>query len=207
LVVDSAQQQLTSTQLRAPFDGIVSQINITAGALSISRATSAGTSIPAAIVLMDTTHLHVRLAVDEIDVGHIAEGQPVTLTLDALPDSTLSGHISSVAQVADPSATVVGYAVQVALDPSDAPIKVGMTAAASIIVRQLHHVVRVPNLYVRIDRRSGAAFVNLVNADGTLTEIAVQLGLRTEEYSEVIDGLNVGDHVGISLDSTFSILG
>ncbi len=48
---------------------------------------------------------------------------------------------------------------------------------------------------------------NLVNADGTLTEIPVKLGLRTEEYSEVVSGLNEGDHVGVNLDSGFSLLG
>ncbi len=199
LGVDAANQQLASTQLRAPFAGVVSRIMVAAGALSLS-------TVPA-IVLTDTSQLHVRLAVDEIDIGHIAEGQPVSLTLDALPGVSLTGKVSNVAQAADQSATIVSYAVQVALDPSTAPVKVGMTAAASIVVRQLRNVVRVPNLFVRIDRRSGAAFVNLVNADETLTEIPVQLGLRTEEYSEVIDGLSVGDQVGVSLDSTFSILG
>jgi multidrug efflux pump subunit AcrA (membrane-fusion protein) len=66
---------------------------------------------------------------------------------------------------------------------------------------------RVPNLYVRLDRRTNEAFVNLVNADNSLTEVPVSLGFRTEDYSEVLGGLNEGDTVGINLDSNFDLFG
>lgn len=203
--LDQAKQQQANTQLHAPFAGVISLIGVKVGTLSIGA--QAGGAIPA-IVLTDTSQLHVTLNVDEIDIGQIHENQPVTFTLDALPGAVLSGHIDQIALAANAAVgTVVTYPVQVTLDPSSAAAKVGMTASATIIVRQLPGVLRVPNAYVRLDRRNNQSFVNIVNADSTLTEIPVQLGLRTEVYSEVLGGLNEGDKVGINLDTNFSLLG
>jgi len=196
---DEAQRQLDATTLGAPFAGVVAAIAARPGALAVG-------GVPV-IVLMDTAQLHVNLSVDEIDIGQVREGQPVQLTLDALPDETLTGNVDRIALVASPSDTTVAYDVSVRLEPVAATVKVGMTATATIIVRELPNVVRVPNSYVRLDRRHNGAYVNLVSSDGSLTEIPVNLGLRTDEYSEILGGLNEGDTVGINLDSTFSLLG
>ncbi len=198
--LDQARQQQVATVLSAPFAGEVSLIGIKVGTLSVN-------TVPA-IVLTDTSQMHVTVKVDEIDIGQVHEKQPVTFTLDALPGETLSGHISQISLTANQAVgTVVTYEVQVTLDPTKARIKAGMTASASITVRQLHDVLRVPNLFVRLDRRNNQAYVNLVGADGKLTEVPVTLGLRTEEYSEVLGGLNEGDAVGINLDTNFSLFG
>lgn len=200
IAVDQVQRQLDGTQLRAPFSGIVTGLSVKAGALSLSN-------IPA-IVLTDTSQLHVDVKVDEIDIGQVRQGQSVRLALDALPDNPLTGTVDQIALTANQDAAVVTYDVRVALDPTGAPVRVGMTASATVIVQELRNVLRAPNLYVRLDRRTNQAFVNLVNADGSLTEVPVSVGLRAEEYSEVVGGLNEGDTIGINLDaSNFSLFG
>ncbi len=207
--LDQAQKQLEAASLHAPFAGIISQVSARVGALS-------GSAIPA-ITLIDDSHLHVTIAVDEVDVGQVRQGQPVALAFDPLPDAARSGHISPIARTPHPSggpnpiaaqsSGVVTYAVDVTLDPSSVPIKIGMTASAAITVRSETNVLRIPNAYIRLDRTTNTAYVNRVNPNGTLTEIPVQLGLRTEDYSEVVGGLSEGDLIGINLDSSFSILG
>jgi HlyD family secretion protein len=200
LAADQAQHQLDSTRLRAPFAGTITAIAARVGALSL-------TNFPV-VVLTDTSRLHVDVKVDEIDIGQLRQGQAVQLALDALPGETLNGSIDRIALTANQTGSVVTYDVRVALDPTGAPVRVGMTASATIVVTELHDVLRVPNLYVRLDRRTNQAFVNFVNPDSSLTEIPVALGLRTEEYGEVVGGLNEGDVVGINLDaSSFSLFG
>ncbi|MBX3061509.1 MAG: HlyD family efflux transporter periplasmic adaptor subunit [Anaerolineae bacterium] len=197
--VTQAQDSLTSTILTAPFDGIVSLIAIREGTLSSNTP---------AITLIDTAAFHVDVQVDEIDIGQLREALPVTLTLDALPDAMLIGSVAHIALVANQTGTVTTYDVRITLDPTIAAIKVGMTANANIIVRELTEVVRVPNIFVRLDRRLNQAFVNLVAANGTLVETPITLGLRTEEYSEVISGLQEGDVIGIDLNAGgFSLFG
>jgi HlyD family secretion protein len=197
---DEAQRLLDSTQLHAPFSGIVTAVNVKIGALSLN-------DLPA-VVVTDNAQLHVDIKVDEIDIGLLRQGQPVRLVLDALPSDTLIGKVERIALVANQSAAVVTYDVRVALAPTEAPVRVGMTASATVIVQELNDTLRVPNLYVRLERRTNQAFVNLVNADSTLTEIPISIGLRTEEYSEIVGGLNEGDAIGINLDAdNFSLFG
>jgi len=77
-----------------------------------------------------------------------------------------------------------------------------MTANAVFTVRHLANVLRVQNIYLRLDRTTNQSFSHVVNKDGTLSEVPVQVGLRSDEYSEVISGLNEGDTVAISADGS-----
>jgi HlyD family secretion protein len=197
--LDEAQHQLDATTLRAPFAGIVGTLTAQIGGLSVS-------TIPA-VTLVDTSTLHVTLKVDELDIGRVKPDQPVKLTLDALPDTTVTGRVDQIALIADSTGAIISYDVTVQIDPTPAPLKVGMTASGTITVQELRDVLRIPNSYVRVDRRNNQAYANLVNADETLIEVPVQLGLRTDDYSQIVAGLNEGDTVGISLDSNFSLLG
>lgn len=200
--VDQARQQLRLAELRAPFAGEITTLNLKVGGLALS-----GGALPA-VIITDRSALNVNINVDEIDIGSVHEGQPATVTLDALPDQTFSGTVTQIAPSPNPaSGTVVTYKVQVSLPPAASKVKPGMTASASIVIRRLSGVLRVPNSFVRIDRRTDQAFVNLVGADGRLTEVEVSLGLRTEEFSEVLGGLNEGDAIGINLDSTLKLFG
>lgn len=193
--LDQAKAQLATTELRAPFPGEVTTLTLKVGGLSAS-------GLPG-VILIDRSELHVNINVDEIDIGAVAVGQAVTLTLDALPGESFQGSVIRLAP--SPNATtgtVVTYQVQVGLPANSGKAKPGMTASASIVIRQLTDVLRVPNAFVRLDRRSNQAYVNLVSADGLLlTEVPVTLGLRTDEFSEVIGGLNEGDIVGVNLDT------
>ncbi len=196
LALRQANDQLEDTVLRAPFAGVVTTLTAKPGALSI-------TGVPA-LILTDVSSRYAVIRVDEIDIGQVQVGQVVRLTFDALPNETVNATVSRVALVANQDAAVTTYDVRVEIPDNPLgplAIKVGMTASAKIILRELKNVVRVPNLFVRVDRRTNQAYVNLVNTDRSLTEISVVLGLRTDEFSEVISGLNEGDTIGINLDA------
>jgi multidrug efflux pump subunit AcrA (membrane-fusion protein) len=176
----------------------------TASGLGAQPRGAPGLHLPA-ITLVDTSQLYIELRVDEVDVAQLSEDQAVRLTLDALPGVNVTGKIEFIALIASQAAAVTNYPVKIVIDPTPAPIRVGMSASATIIVDEVTGVVRVPNTFVRIDRRANQAYVNLVNPDGTLAEVPVNLGIRTDEYSEVLTGLVEGDVIGISLDSNFSL--
>jgi HlyD family secretion protein len=194
IALEQARLQQENAILRAPFAGTVTQVLVRPGM-------PAASSLPA-IVLVDTAHLYVNARVDEIDIGLLAPGQPASLTFDALPGQIISGVIDRIALAASQDAAITAYDVRVALAGDEVPMRAraGMTASISVVIREVQDVVRVPNLFVRLDRRTDQAFVNIVNPDGTLSEIPITLGLRSDEYSEVIAGLDEGDQVGISLD-------
>jgi HlyD family secretion protein len=152
-----------------------------------------------AITLIDEGAYHIEVSVDEIDIDQIAEGQPVEITLDALPDTVLDGVVSEIAPTAVTSGVgVVTYLVTINIDAGDVALKPGMTANATIITDLLDGVLVVPNWAIRLDRESGQALVNRLATGGEIEEVPIVTGLRNEQFSEVISGLVEGDVVVVT---------
>ena len=83
--LDAAKAGVAAFEVIAPFDGVVAEMNAKQGG-SINAGESAVTIADFSSWLVKTTDL------TEIDVVQLAEGQPVTVTLDALPDMNLKGR-------------------------------------------------------------------------------------------------------------------
>ena len=200
LALDRARQNLEAATLRAPFSGVVAQVNVHPGMPPPANNP--------AIVLVDDSRLHVEVDVDEMDVGRVVVGQPVYITVDALPGEVLQGQVSNVAPAATLSGGAVTYRTRIDLVPSDLAIRSGMTATADIVVQHLEDVLLVPNWAVRFDRTTGQAFASILGEDGSPQEVPVVLGLRGDTVSQVLAGLEEGQVVAVSLESEqFSFFG
>jgi hypothetical protein len=64
----------------------------------------------------------------ELDVVEVTEGQPVTITLDAIPDETLNGKVSLISQNYSEKQGDVVYEVTVELTDTLPNMRWGMTA-------------------------------------------------------------------------------
>jgi len=87
--VDQARLNLSYTVVTAPVDGAVGQRSARRGAW-----VSAGTRLMAVVPLQQT---YVVANFLETQLTNVHPGQPVTLSVDALPDVTLHGHVDSIA--------------------------------------------------------------------------------------------------------------
>ncbi|MCL4832310.1 MAG: efflux RND transporter periplasmic adaptor subunit [Caldilineaceae bacterium] len=184
-----AENTLNNSRLSAPISGIISQVNIRQGELY-------GSSALPAVVLTDLNSFHMTVLVDEIDVRQVQVGQTVRLSLDALPDADISGSVTSVSPTARDVGGVVAYEVEIVPDPTDAPLRAGMSATAIITTAQVDNVLLVPNRYIQLDRESGRAFVQkLVGDVPTLQEI--DMGLRNDRFTQVLAGLSDGDAIAL----------
>jgi HlyD family secretion protein len=185
--VEQVELVLERATLRAPFDGTVAKVNVSAGEMAPVTAP--------AVTLLGTNGFRVDITVDEIDVGRLAVGQTAQVTLDALPDITLDGAVRHIA----PAATlaqggVVYYDVIVVLAPTDAPIRADMSANVIIVVDELADVLTIPTWVVRVDRTTGQTYVHQ-EIGGKIERADVTLGVRYEGVAEVIGGLHKGDKV------------
>jgi HlyD family secretion protein len=189
--VDSVRRALDDTQIVAPFDGIVSSLNAEVGALAVP-------GVPL-VTLTDIDPLRLTVQVDEIDVREISEGMPARITLDALEDATLAGTLEAIAVTATNVDGIVNYDVRVRLDALDDRVRVGMTAESAFIAESLEDVVVAPNAYIRIDRGTGRAYVNVLGADGVPVEREVTLGLQGRDVSQILSGLQGGDVIAVNL--------
>jgi HlyD family secretion protein len=192
LSYDQAQHQLEGMVLAAPHEGTITLVSIKEGELSGGQP---------AFILTDLSVYHIDVTVDEIDIGRVAVGQPVTITLDALPGETLSGQVDRIAETAQLDSGVVTYKVTIQLEPSDASLRVGMTANVDIVTDLRQDVLLVPNRFIRIDRTTSQAFVDLADGD-QIQSVEIQIGLRDEFSSEVLAGLEEGDMVVLVEESS-----
>ena len=183
-----AELRLAQSQIIAPIAGTVANVIINEGELASPGAP--------AITIVNEEAFHITVSVDEIDIDEIALGQAVDVSVDALPNTAVSGTIAEIAPTSATSGGVVTYLVTINIDSAQSDeLRPGMSANASIVVDEVAEVLVVPNWAIRLNRETGEAFVNLLQADGTIEEVVVETGLRNEQFSEVLAGLSVGDSV------------
>jgi HlyD family secretion protein len=196
----AAELRLRQSQIISPIDGIVANVRVNPG-----EQVSPGAPV---ITVVNESAFHLDVNVDEIDIDLISVGQLVIISLDALPETPVTGAVADIAPTAAAAGGVVTYLVTVNIDALDLPLRAGMTANASIIVERVDNVLVAPNWAIRLNRETGQAFVNVMRDDGTVAEAAVITGLRNEQFSEVLSGLSEGDRVVVTSErQAFSLFG
>ena len=183
--VQVAQATIDSLTLRAPFDGDVLAVNFKPG----DPASPSG----AAITLADRSKLHVSVSVDETAVGAIASGNPVTLTLDAVPGLSLNGSVISIEPFGQTVQGLVRYNVRVDLGQTDPRLLLYMTANTIIVTDVQRNALAVPLAAIQYDNQG--EFVNRVNATGALERINVTSGQTLNDLVVVKGSLKPGDKV------------
>jgi HlyD family secretion protein len=142
---------------------------------------------------------HIDVEVDELDIGRVVRDQKVMVAVDAIPDEDFVGHVADISPgpIKGTSSGIVAYEVTIALDSDEPRLLPGMTADATIETERLEDVVVVPNRAVSIDRTSGepVAYVEKVDEQGNPARVEIELGMRNETVSQVLDGLSEGDEI------------
>ena len=185
---DDAVAALKGATMVAPFDGTVVSVNAKVGDL-VTRSS-------VIVTLADLSGLRVLASVDETQIPSVQVGQPVALTFDALPGKRMTGQVLEVPLDGKLSNNVVVYSVDIDVKDPSALLKPGMTANVQITLGSKKGVLLVPALAV-ITNAEGT-FVNVREANGTVSAVPIQIGLKTGTYVEVTRGLNAGDTVVIT---------
>jgi HlyD family secretion protein len=131
--VSNAKEQLSATkaaledlELRAPFNGTVSGIEVRA-----SEWVQPGQPV---MTLADLEGLRIETTdLNEIDVARIEVGDAVTITFDALPDVEVKGKVTRIASKAA-EGSGVNYPVVIEMDEVPEQLRWGMTAFVDIEV-------------------------------------------------------------------------
>jgi HlyD family secretion protein len=197
--VATAQRNLDQAALTAPFDGVVSAVDLQVGS-------QAGSS--AAITIVDRSKLHIDVSLSETDAAKVRVGQPVTPTFDALPDVTLTGTVATIAPTATVSQNVVTYPVQIEFDPGATPVKIGMSATADVQVQKVDDAILVPS---RAIQTSGATktVTLLQGPQRTPVIVPVVAGLVSDGQTQIVSSggngspsLKTGDIVAVPSATT-----
>ncbi|HZW02177.1 MAG TPA: efflux RND transporter periplasmic adaptor subunit [Candidatus Deferrimicrobium sp.] len=181
--------QLEHAELVAPLDGVISDVNITAGLLAPSSDA----------ILVDSATLEVVADVVESDVSSVEVGQPAVVSIDAL-DTEVAGTVTSVSPTTTgDGSSVVTFPVTVTLsDPGEA-VRSGMSSDVQITLAEAADAVTVPT--VALVGSDAQYMVRVVATDGSVEMRAVTVGLVSETLAEVQSGLAEGEAVILGSDS------
>lgn len=183
--IQNIQAQLAKSVLFAPINGIVTKQDAKVGQIA-----SANTIV---MSIISVSRFEIASNVPEIDIGKIAIGNSVRLTLDAFPGETFSGKV----KIIDPAETiidgVVNFKVTIAFDKEDSRIKSGMTANLNIVTINKSGVLILPQFAIVENDRG--TFVRKHN-NNSVIEIPIKIGIRSQDGTvEIINGVSEGDRV------------
>jgi HlyD family secretion protein len=130
--LQAAQKNLSLANIYSPIDGTVLSRNVSEG-----QTVAASFNTPTLFsIAKDLTHMQVRAAVDEADIGNVKKGQKVTFTVDAFPDETFSGTLEEIRLQPSVSANVVTYTTIINTSNNELKLKPGMTANITIYTQE-----------------------------------------------------------------------
>lgn len=188
-----AQEDLQDYYIRAPFDGILTDLQIAAGD-SISRS-----DVIASIISPDN---ELAITLNEVDALKINVGDAVSLTFDALPGVTSEGAVEYIDTIGTATSGVVTYGVVISVDEDGLNLRPGMSVNAEIAAESVTDVIVVPNTAIK---SSGSlVYVQVQSDDGTIEDREITVGLSDDFYTEIKDGLAEGEKVVTQSTSTQS---
>jgi HlyD family secretion protein len=137
---------VAKTSIVAPMDGIVTRLRVREGEMVVvGIQNQPGTTL---MTISDLGAIDAEVKVAEADVLAVKVGQPVDVTLEALPGKRFSGKVVEVGASALPvsgSGTAAReFKVVVRLDTPDPGLRPGLTCDAEIVTSERSNVMTVP---------------------------------------------------------------
>lgn len=201
--VQKAQTNLGYATITSPIDGTV-----------ISKSVEEGQTVAASFntpelftIAKDLKNMQVIANVDEADIGGVAVGNRVNLTVDAYPDDTFEGVVKQVRLEATTTNNVVTYEVVISAPNADLKLKPGLTANVTIFTKEQADILSVANKALRFTptKETVGKDMKIVDCKGknkvwtlngnTLTAHSVNIGQSDAMHTQIISGIKAGQSV------------
>ncbi len=194
--IGASRADTSRTVVKAPFDGIVAEVNGEVG----EYLTPSPPGIPTlpAIDLIDDACLYVTAPIDEVDAAQLKIGMTGRISLDAYRGKHFTGKLRRIAPYVlalEKQARTVEVEVEFDSPADIRHLLVGYSADIEVVVDVRDNVLRIPTSALMPGSR-----VLLLTEGGVLEERKIEAGLSNWEFTEVKSGLASGDRVVTSLE-------
>lgn len=176
------QTRMGYTQMHAPIDGLISQ-RLAEPGLVASRHSHL-------LTLIDTSTLITEVAVSELLLPGLSNGDSVEVSIDALPNQSFMGKILRIHPSLNP-ATRSGI-VEIVLDPAPQGARPGQLCRVKLQSPPQARLL-IPFSALRRDQEGEHVFV--VNEENKAIRTSVRSGLRIQQKIEILEGLNDGQRL------------
>ena len=150
------------------------------------------------ILLPTANSMLVNIKVHESSLKKVKIGQPVRITINALPGKEYFGKVARISPLPDAQSFWRGnpdlkvYNTEIHLDGELEGVRTGMTCKAQVIIDQLKDVISVP---VQSVVKIGSQPTVYVKRMGGVHPVSVELGLDNKDRIHIVSGLKPGDQV------------
>lgn len=180
--VQKAELDLEKTQVKAPFPGIIHNMQI-----SPREHINSGQEL---FNLVNIREIEVHAKVLESEVGRMREGRSVDVKFSAYPEEIFQGTVKAISPVVDPEDKTCNVIVSVV--NREEKIKPGMHAQVEIPAEIHKDRLLIPQDAVLVRQGRKLAFV----VEGDLAKWRyIEAGLENDQFVEVLDGVQPGDKV------------
>ena len=196
-----AKRNLEQAKIFAPFDGVLTEMNITVGNQVAPRAVAAK--------MVNPSSVEIIVQVDEIDISKINLENPASVSIDAFPNLRIKTRVAAISLVGRNQSGVVTYQVRLEiLDGLKATLREGMTIIAEIQVQNIENILAIPLLAIQTqDGIRGVLIVTEPYPQSEATFRPLEFGESNDRVVSVISGLEEGEKILIpSAPNQFSEL-
>lgn len=214
--LNEAESDVAETVITAPMDGTVVGEPKSVGTMAVQ-----GNNNPTVIMyIADTSQKQILAKVDETDIGQIQVGQEATFTVDTYMDRTFTAHVSKISQTdtgntwnttgtsssssssSSSSGSVIYYYVTLDVDDPNDELLIGMTARVDINTAEKENALVVPIAALKTNDQG--SYVLRVTPSGQTESVPVTTGIYSDEFVEILSGLEAGDKVSITYTASKS---
>ena len=181
----NSQNILSGAILKAPFDGIITDIKFEEG--------DTITTNNVIINIANPNNVEFTGDVDEVDVLYLKQNLKAIIITDALKDIELDGELFNVASASTVSQGVRSFQVKISvIVPENIKLKDGLSATAQVIIKAKYGINLIPiqSLYGTFDNPT----VKIIN-NGEIIEQIITIGDSDAIWVEVLTGINSNDMI------------
>lgn len=191
--LEQQQIRLSYTKIYAPIDGVVSSVTAQEGETIVT-----GLQVANLVTVLAPDLLEMWIYVDETDVARVKIGQPVEYSVDTYPDKTFQGVIAKNYPEPIVRDNITYYLSIVRISKEDAAqLRPEMTTYVKIVVDQKKDVLMAPNAAVKFE--AGRQIAYRIKEAGKTEKIELKIGIRGEDETEILAGVNAGDELATKL--------
>jgi len=188
--------ELERTRLKAPFAGIVAEVNGEVG--EFVTPSPVGIPTPPTVDLVDVSCLYVSAPIDEVDAPEIRVGMSANISLDAMAGKLFEGRVRRIAPYVlelEKQARTVDVEVDFLCPENCQGMMPGYSADIEIVLDESEAALRIPTEAILEGNK-----VLLLTGDEMLEEREISTGLSNWDWTEVTDGLAEGQEVVLSVE-------
>ncbi len=138
----NSEKEVERTEIRAPMDGTVIELDVEVGEVVIAGTTN----LPGTVLMTigDMSKMRVRADIDETDVGLVRAGQPAHIYLQADQAVSVPGSVDLISPKGTKINEVVTFETLIAVQGKHAALRPAMTATVEIEVKRVKDAMSVP---------------------------------------------------------------